>query len=134
MGTQRAWIQRHILQENFRRPDKYQREHITTPDITTIDGILPKHLPEASAALQARIRQNMAVNRYMDPQFKHAKQDKARFSWLNYQASDPSLYHNVVDITMGSFDRVRVEHFQDHVFDMAQYLGKASCTFLAKKR
>lgn len=123
LNTQRAFIQRHLLQENFRKPDGYHREHITTPNVTTMDGVLPKHLTEASASLQARIRFNQAVNRYMDPAFKHKTQDKARFSWLNYESVDASKYHNVYDVTLASYDRVRVEHFQDFVFRTAEYLG-----------
>ena len=85
--------------------------------------LFPKHLTEASAALQARIRFNQAVNRYMDPEFKHKKQDKSRFSWLNYESADANHFYNVYDVRISSFDRVRVEHFQDFVFNTAEYLG-----------
>merc|ERR1711976_763473 len=123
LHNQRAYIQRHLLQENFRKPDQYHREHITTPNVTSMDGVLPKHLDEASASLRARVKFNQAVNRYMDPAFKHKKQDKNRFSWLNYESKDANRYHNVYDVTLSSYDRVRVEHFQDYVFNSAEYLG-----------
>merc|ERR1712226_1619278 len=88
-----------------------------------MDGVLPKHLTEASASLRARVGFNQSVNRYMDPEFKHKKQDKSRFSWLNYESADASQFYNVYDVTISSFDRVRVEHFQDFVYNTAEYLG-----------
>lgn len=82
LSMQRAWVQRHLLQENFRKPDNAQREHVTTPDVTTMDGILPTWLPDANAELQNRVQWNLFANRYIDKQWKHAKANKARFSWL----------------------------------------------------
>lgn len=124
---QRDYSQSSLAIENLKQPDSFVRE-IQHPDVTTMDGILPRYIDmpydqEQQDFLKGRIRKNRSTNRYLDEEWKHAKNEREKFSWLHFESSNPKIFFDVYDVMISSFDRNRVEHFHDYVFKTARYLG-----------
>ena len=116
--------------ENLKQPDSFFRE-IQYPDVTTMDGVLPRYIDfdnfgktaSDKELLKERLNKNKDTNRYLDEEWKHTPDERAKFSWLDYQSSNPNVLYDVFNIKIWSFDRNRLEHFHDYVEKTAKYIG-----------
>jgi len=118
---QRQWVQTQLLKENFKKPNKHHRE-FQYPDVTSTDGILPKYLKDTNSKLKFRVMKNHQARERMDPEWKHKQKDKSIYSFLNYTASDPKIFYNMLNIKISSMDRNRLEHYDDFVNRMCRDL------------
>lgn len=122
---QRNWAQSHLYTENLKQPDSYFKE-LNYPDVTTMDGVLPRYIDfpskiEAKDLLKRRLDLNKSTNRFLDEEWKHLPDERAKFSWLDFQSSNPKVFFDVMDVVISSFDRNRVEHFHDYMEKMCRY-------------
>jgi len=124
---QRDYMASDYYVENLKQPNSFFREQ-QYPDVTTMDGILPRYIDMPAAAeakdkLQQRLRQNRNTARYLDEEWKHAPDERAKFSWLDYESTNPKIFYDVMDVKIWSFDRNRLEHFHDYVDGLCRHIG-----------